>query len=67
MTQKEFESFLLEKLLEIRKVYNEYCPEDPYLTMCLNSDGNLIHANNTHWKDWCEHKVELYHFLEEEG
>lgn len=67
MTQKEFESFLLGKLLEIREVYNKYCPEDPYLTMCLNSSGTLINANNTHWEDWCEHKVELYHFLEDEG
>lgn len=59
MTKEEFEKFLLKKIKEIKAVYDEYCPEDPYLTMCINASGS-IHANNSYWKDGCEHKVLVY-------
>lgn len=60
MTRKEFEDYLVEKLEEIREVYNEYCPEDPYLTMTLHSGGKTISANNTYWEKWCKNKVDVW-------
>lgn len=66
MTQIEFENYLVEKLQEIKKVYAEYCPEQLYLSMYLSEDGSQIRANNSYWEDWCEHKVMLVHFTEEE-
>lgn len=60
MTRKEFEDYLVEKLEEIREVYNEYCPEDTYLTMTLHSGGKAISANNTYWEKWCKNKVDVW-------
>ena len=61
MTREEFEAWLLKELKKIRKKYHEYCPEDPYLSMTIGAnDSDYILANNTHWKCWCEHEINMF-------
>lgn len=56
LTREEAEAKIIEKLMEIKEIRDAYYPNDPYLTLCLNTcNGKPYWAfNNTHW----EHKNE---------
>ena len=59
MSREEFEKYLVDELKKIRAVYEKYCPEDPYLSMCINAGGS-VYANNSYWEGWCKNKVDVY-------
>lgn len=48
MLRKEAEEKILNYLMQIEKIINEYYPEDDYLSMCIRRD--FISFNNTHWE-----------------
>ena len=48
MTRNECENKIVEKLIEIAEIYNQYNPHDDYLSMTIQ--GNNISANNAYFE-----------------
>lgn len=55
MTRKEAEKAIYEKLLEVRKIFEEFCPEDNYLSMAILTKSDCypdgITFNNSFYRD----------------
>lgn len=53
MTRKEAEKAIYEKLLEVREIFEEFCPEDSYLTMTILTQDSFypsgITFNNSYY------------------
>lgn len=64
-TKDEAERAIYEKILEIKQIAMEYCPEDGYLTMCILENGTIL-FNNEYWNDNVKHKLEFHKWPEEE-
>lgn len=47
MNKVECEQLLIQKLLEIQKIYKEYHPDGDYLTLHISNIA--ISINNAHW------------------
>ena len=45
MTRKEAEKAIYEKLLEVRQIMEEFCPEDNYLTMTILIEDESAYPN----------------------
>lgn len=39
-----------EKLIEISKIVETYCPNDGYLSLSINLREGVMHFNNSYWE-----------------
>lgn len=50
MTREQAEMMIGEKLIEISKIVETYCPNDGYLSLSINLREGVMHFNNSYWE-----------------
>ena len=63
MTREECEKRILEKLKEIKEIYEEYNPNADYLSLFVRKD--FLQFNNVYWAEDSKHPLNGYDYLKE--